>query len=142
MVAETGSAVVGGFSFPAPPGGTGYGSRSAALTIDGTKGDFAALRVNFCPSGAATSGLIGKLHVMVWYKPTSGGAPAGPGYLYLYDGVQHIGGGTDVNTPANQWFDVPTFNIDSDTPIKYAELRIAGLTGRKGVLYIDNIYFD
>ncbi len=136
-------AVSGGLSVATPPGGgTTYGQRSLALNVDGTTGGTnAGIKVEFC-GGSLATGIFGVLHAMIWFKPTDGGgALAGPGYLYLYDNSTSIVGGDDTNTPANGWFEVHSHGV-MGASVKHAELTVSGISGRKGVLYFDNIYFD
>jgi hypothetical protein len=114
-----------------------------AVDVDGTSGDTnATISLDFCAGGALATGIQGALHVMVWYKPTDGGtAPSGPGYTYISDGSGTTVSSTDYNTPASQWFDIPTFNV-SGASIKHVDVTISGIDGHKGTLYFDNIHFD
>jgi len=135
--------VSGGLSLATPPGGgTSYGSHSLALNVDGTSGGTnAGIQVQFC-GGSLATGIFGALHAKVWFKPTDGGgAVSGPGYLYLSDDSSTIVGGGDTNTPANSWFDVSSNGVMGANVVS-AELEISGISGHKGVLYFDNIYFD
>jgi hypothetical protein len=130
---------VKGLYLVAPPG-TGGGSWSLAVDIDGSKGSGAAIALQLC-GGAPATGLFGQLHAKVWFKPSDGnGGLGGPGYTYL-TGTGVGVGGHDVNCPAGVWFDAPSQNI-AGTNVTHAHVTIGGIAGHKGTLYFDNIYFD
>src|SRR6187551_3825160 len=88
---------VKGLYLAAPPG-AGAGSYSLALDVDGSTGKSGTtVVVELCPGSAAATGISGKFHASVWWKPNDGkGGLGGPGYAYLLPS----GGGTDVNCPA------------------------------------------
>jgi len=133
-----------GAVFATTPPGTGAGSHSLAVNIDGTKANasYVTLSVNLCPGSAAATGIAGAFHVSVWFKPTdANGAPSGPGYTYLSNGSNTVVGGGDYNTPANTWFDIPSSYVMS-VSVSRVDVSVGGLDGHKGVLYIDNAYFD
>ena len=114
-----------------------------ALKIDGTRGGVAGIRGYFCRDNGVATNISGMFHAMVWWEPSDGGSGlSGPGYTYIYDGSQVSVGGNDTNTPANQWFDLPSQLITTSDSLVYVDVNIAGIQDRKGTLYFDNIYFD
>ena len=129
---------VKGLYLAAPPG-AGAGSFSLAVDVDGSTGkDGTMVLVELCPGTAAATGILGKFHASVWWKPSdSNGALGGPGYAYWLP----QGGGTDVNCPAGVWFDVPSQAV-AGANITHVGVSIGGISGHKGTLYFDNIYFE
>ena len=129
---------VKGLYLAAPPG-AGAGSYSLAVDVDGTTGkDGTTVLIELCPGSAAATGISGKFHASVWWKPSdSNGALGGPGYAYWLP----QGGGSDVNCPAGAWFDVPTQSV-AGANITHIVVSIGGISGHKGTLYFDNIYFE
>jgi hypothetical protein len=129
---------VKGLYLAAPPG-AGAGSYSLALDVDGSTGkNGTTIVVDLCPGSAAATGISGKFHASVWWKPSdSKGGLGGPGYAYLLP----QGGGTDVNCPAGVWFDVPTQPV-AGANITNVGVSLGGIDGHKGTLYFDNIYFE
>jgi hypothetical protein len=127
-----------GLYFATPPG-SGAGSYSMALDVDGSNGKSGTtIAIALCPGGAAATGITGKFHVSVWWKPSdSNGGLGGPGYAYTLP----QGGGTDTNCPAGAWFDVPTQPV-AGANITHLGVSIGGIDGHKGTLYFDNIYFE
>jgi len=127
-----------GLYFATPPG-SGAGSYSMALDVDGSNGKSGTtIAIALCPGGAAATGITGKFHVSVWWKPSdSNGGLGGPGYAYTLP----QGGGTDTNCPAGAWFDVPTQPV-AGANITHLAVSIGGIDGHKGTLYFDNIYFE
>ena len=123
----------------ATPPGSGAGSYSLALDVDGATGkEGTAIVIALCPGSAAASGIYGKFHASVWWKPSDGkGKLGGPGYAYATPSV----GGQDVNCPAGEWFDVPTQDIGG-VNVTHIGVSIGGIEGHKGTLYFDNIYFE
>jgi hypothetical protein len=56
---------------------------------------------------------------------------------YLDNGVA----GPDVACPAGAWFDVPSDAV-AGTSVTKIDLSIGGISGHKGTLYFDNLYFE
>jgi hypothetical protein len=140
-VDQSATSAASGSLYLATPPGSGAGTYSLAVKADGVtkaNADCVAISAKLCAAGAPATGLQGKFHISVWYTPTDGkGAPSGPAYMAL----QPSGGGTDNNTPANTWFDVPSFDV-AGANVTGATVYICGLTGHKGTLFFDNIYFE
>ncbi len=137
MRSSPSSAADGGLSLATPPG-TGGGTRSLALKVNGTVGkNCVAIETTFC-NGAPATGIQGKFHAFVWYKPDdANGGPSGPGFTYF----DPEGGGTDHNTPPNVWFDLPTFDV-AGANVTGVGVNLCGIEGHKGTLYFDNFYFE
>lgn len=131
------SAADGGLFLATPPG-TGAGTWSLALKVNGTAGKTCvAIETTFC-DGAPATGIYGKFHAFVWYKPEdANGGLSGPGFTYFAP----EGGGTDYNTPPNVWFDLPTFDV-AGANVTGVAVNVCGIEGHKGTLYFDNFYFE
>jgi len=123
----------------ATPPGAGAGSYSLAVDVDGSTGKSGTtVMIALCPGSAAATGIAGKFHISVWWKPSdSNGGLGGPGYAYSLP----QGGGTDVNCPAGAWFDVPTQAL-AGINATHIGVSIGGIDGHKGTLYFDNAYFE
>jgi hypothetical protein len=127
-----------GLYLAAPPG-SGAGSYSLAVDVDGTTGKSGTtILITLCPGSAAATGITGKFHASVWWKPSDNkGGLGGPGYAYTLP----QGGGVDTNCPAGAWFDVPTQAV-AGANITQVGVSIGGIDGHKGTLYFDNFYFE
>jgi hypothetical protein len=132
---------VKGLYLAAPPG-AGAGSWSLAVDVDGSNGKSGTtIALQLCPASAPATGLDGKFHATVWWKPSdSNGQLGGPGYTYLSGPGVNVGG-QDTSCPANAWFDVPSQNIGG-VNVTHIGVSIGGIEGHKGTLYFDNMYFE
>ena len=99
MVRKRGGGVINaadkvkGLYLAAPPG-AGAGSWSLAVDVDGSNGKSGTtIALQLCAGSAPATGLDGKFHATVWWKPSdSNGQLGGPGYAYLSGPGVNVGG--------------------------------------------------